>query len=101
MNLYIRARDGQANWGMQNGELLRLMGIKRIPEGGLIARQIQGIWVWAVPLEPKSLGQRKRNGHRLMGRCPVCAKVMSVGRMQQHARVHIREAEMLHDIATA
>ena len=80
-----------------SGYVLSLLGVKRLPEAGMEPRYIQGIKVWVEPLKgerPLSFspgGQRrfgKRQGHRVMAACPRCSKIMSAGRLPQHAQVH-------------
>ena len=83
MNLYIKVEGRE--WKASSAEVLRLMGCAdgRAPVDGVAEREVQGIKVWV-----NALGLYAPGRHRLMAECPVCLKRMSVGRLQQHSKVH-------------
>lgn len=65
-------------------ELLGLGPKGKIPVSGMPEREIQGITVWVRPLPPGT----KQFRLRVMCICPACQKVMPVGRLHQHSKVH-------------
>ena len=76
---------GESGWGtVHSGEMFKLLGLagSHLPAEGMPSREIQGIRVW---VEPKgSPNGRKSSTHRVKAECPVCAQVLSVGRLHQH-----------------
>ena len=68
-----------------SGRVKVLMGLRpeaKWPTDGLWPRVIQGVMIRVQPLK----AGRKR--HRVLGECPVCGKVTSLGRLGQHLNVH-------------
>lgn len=92
MNLYIKTEGRQ--WKASAAEVLRLMGFAdgRAPVVGAVPVTIQDIEVWVAPLDADRDRRSRRKEHRLMAKCPACGKVVSVGRLRQHSRVHAGEA---------
>lgn len=85
-NLIITTEDGRRT---QNQDLRRLMGLnpKRLPPSGALDKlsfTVQGIHLMVDPQVP---GKRK---HRVKAMCPRCAKIVSAGRLGQHAAMHQR-----------
>jgi hypothetical protein len=72
----------------------RLFGLDskadRLPDEGIPARVIKGIKMWVDPkpvnLEP--ITSRHPSTHRAKAECPLCSKVVSIGRLHQHAKIH-------------
>jgi hypothetical protein len=87
MNLYLQNERG---WPMHSHHVRRLLGVDRLPENGMLRRELQGIIVWVEPLRGERPASGKRHTHRVLAECPVCSMVMSVGRLPQHAKVHQR-----------
>ena len=65
-------------------DILKMLGVKRLPPEGMSMRVIQGIEVWVVAQRPKLPTERKRHMHRVMCHCPGCRLVLTVGRLHQH-----------------
>ena len=94
MNLYIKV-EGR-NWAVQHAEIRSLLGCgypnPELPDSGMPPQVVQGIVVW---IEPKDRAKRTKAGqrffHRTLAICPRCNKIMSVARMQQHAKIHVGE----------
>ena len=96
MNLYLRDPD-RPEWNAHSRRVLEMLGIEgtRLPTEGMPPRSIQGITVWVEPLaedRPVRWNGRegKRSDHRVKAACPACQKIVSVGRLHQHAKVHGR-----------
>jgi hypothetical protein len=71
--------------------MLGLKPTQHLPVEGMPPRLIQGIRIWVEPQkEPgaKVSRRNKRSTHRVMAECPICLKVMSAGRLHQHAEIH-------------
>jgi hypothetical protein len=92
-------KDG---YNLHNHKLLKLLGVtgSKLPKEGMPERQIQGVrnfrrsdtvaevamvtvWVNPAPTTMRP-GKYKSSAHRIMCRCPGCARELSVGRLFQH-----------------
>jgi hypothetical protein len=94
MNLYIHTAH-HASWQASKSEVRALLGCERdaLPDGGMDPQDVQGIIVWVEPkdrLKRTKIGQRYF--HRVLAKCPACGGIMSVGRLQQHSKIHRRPA---------
>lgn len=92
MNLYLKHPE-YPNLNAHSHHVLRLLGIKgsHLPAEGMPPRMIQGITVWVEAQIDRNLVREfrlSRAVHRVKARCPECGKIMSVGRLCQHSKVH-------------
>lgn len=92
MNLFIRNPE-RPSWPMYLSELKKAMGVdtQDWPDSGVRRMFVQGIAVW---VEPKDHGLREfKRGKliRAMCECPRCGKVLAIGRLWQHAKIHVGE----------
>ena len=78
------------NWTFPRGTIIpNLFGINadRYPDEEIAPRYVQGIKIWV-----KAKGAPKHNRHpsaaRAMAECPVCLKIVSIGRLAQHGKIH-------------
>jgi hypothetical protein len=74
----------ERGWNVHEWQLKEMLGLSRkakLPAAGLPEQVVQGVTVWAKPLDPN---RRQRAPHRMMARCPQCGKEMSAGRLFQH-----------------
>jgi hypothetical protein len=74
-----------SKWNMHSDEMLKALGVRKLPRDGMEPRQIQGITVWVTPAV--TFAGRKSSKHRVMCECPDCGKQMSAGRLHQHVCV--------------
>lgn len=59
------------------------------PAAGLPGREIQGVTVLVMALNPhRDRHSRAGMRHRVVAACPVCQKSLSLGRLGQHLAVH-------------
>lgn len=65
------------------GEVLEMLGVKRLPVEGMPVRVIQGIPVYVRALRAKSGPFRNWDGLRVMAICE-CGRHVPVGRLGQH-----------------
>jgi len=78
-------RNGEYGWNLHSHDVLPLLGLRpgeHLPAAGLPPRVIQGVKVW-VAMSAAPTG-RKSATHRVLAECPLCGKVLSVGRLHQH-----------------
>jgi hypothetical protein len=79
------------NWIREfgNRDIPALFNIKgdHLPTNGLPVRVVQGVPMWVEPSAPPRNG-RKSSKHRAMCACPKCGKVVSIGRLHQHVKIH-------------
>jgi hypothetical protein len=61
--------------------LLGLDPKAKLPRDGMPAREVQGIIIGVLPLDPRT---SRRRVHRVYAVCPDCSKQMSAGRLHQH-----------------
>ena len=96
---YSQAVHRHTTWAANSNEVLPLLGLKaggHLPVEGMPPRKIQGITVWVEPAPTPDLTMArdytlrrvKSSKHRVMAECPVCRKHMSLGRLQQHSKIH-------------
>jgi hypothetical protein len=90
MNLYPKNERGRR---MSRRMVLDSLGLKEVPAAGILSTFIQGIMVWAEPLRGEKPAYGKRHTHRMMAQCPACNKQMSLGRLHQHAKVHVADED--------
>ena len=94
MALYIHTSHHQ-RWSASHPEIRAMLGCPtpELPDAGMQSQMIQGILVW---IEPKDKTLRSTAGqkffHRVLAKCPVCFQIMSVARLQQHSKVHLKAA---------
>lgn len=84
MGPYIKATGGR--FVAHSADINEMLGLGRkgkTPTEGMVRRWIQGVQVWVVARSP---GDRFRL--RVMCECPICRKIMPVGRLGQHAKIH-------------
>lgn len=91
MNLFL-ADPQYRNWAATEGHVKALFGLSpkaKWPAEGVPRRDVQGILCWVEPLRERRPGLRRPNfGLRAMAQCPACARVVAIGRLKQHSRVH-------------
>lgn len=90
--VFIRSEQysGAYVWAAFSAEIKAMLGLRpgeKLPHGGMVAREVQGITVWVEPL-PERVGRARRFALRVKARCPVCSKVVAVSRLRQHSAVH-------------
>lgn len=73
-----------------SSDVLPLLGLPRnghLPLEGMAPRLIKGFTIW---VKPAVKDERHRHGskHRVMWRCDICGKELSLGRSGQHIKVH-------------
>lgn len=86
MNLFIKSEGRQ--WPAHEGEIKEMFGLPRKakwPAEGMPHRTVQGIVVWVDSCEE---ARRAGRFHRMQAVCPQCHKIVPVGRLQQHSKVH-------------
>lgn len=81
---YQFVRLNGSPWPAQHADMLKKLGVRRLPEAGMSPRMVEGIKVWVTPLEGERPGEGKRNGARIMCECPGCGHHVSAGRLAQH-----------------
>ena len=66
-------------------EFFKAAGItkERLPDKGVKAQQINGIWMWVTP---KGHPEAKFTRHICW--CPKCGKEIAFGRLGQHLKIH-------------
>jgi len=70
-------------------ELFGLDHKTKWPPQGMTAREIQGITAWVNPLAPtEGILKRQPFKIRAMCMCTACGKVVAIGRLNQHNKVH-------------
>jgi len=93
MNLYLKRPYGPFTWNAHTSYVMEMFGLpagsRKWPDEGLPPRTVQGILVWVEPKEraKRTFGARSKF-HRALALCPACGKVLSAGRLFQHAKVH-------------
>lgn len=86
--------SGSVTRPVHSEAMLQLLGVKKLPVGGMPPREIQGIRVWVTPSVPKFRkgwnGREyvemrvKSSAHRVRCACPDCGAEVSAGRLFQH-----------------
>lgn len=82
MNHFIKGRYGRPAF---DSDVKRFFGLEpkdKWPEQGMPRRTIDGIHCWVDPLTYGKFTIRAKC------MCPVCHKVMPIGRLAQHSKVH-------------
>jgi hypothetical protein len=90
MNLYIKVPG--TNLPAHSADIAEMLFGNRkakLPVSGLLTQKLQGIKIWAMPLQATRNTRPNQRFHlRLMAQCPVCGKVTAAGRLAQHSKVH-------------
>lgn len=69
-------------------DVMRALGLTRLPVEGMVVRTVLGVRVWITPLVMPNPTRWKRSTHRLIVQCPRCKWNGSLGRLDQHACKH-------------
>jgi hypothetical protein len=83
VNLYLRNKWDRSAHDADVKEFFGLHRKAKWPAAGMPLRIIQGIACWVNPL-----GQSP-GFQRAYAQCPMCGKNMPIGRLAQHAKVHV------------
>jgi hypothetical protein len=84
---------GKSGYKAYTGEVMELLGVKKLPPEGMNLILIQGIWIFVEPApEPRYVGgfsawagkKIKSSKHRIKAICGTCDKTLSAGRLHQH-----------------
>lgn len=90
MNLFITVPGRK--YPAQSADIAEMLFGNRkakLPREGVPETMLQGIKVWANPLDQTRSDRPNQRFHlRMLAECPVCGKVYAVGRLGQHAKVH-------------
>lgn len=80
----------------QAGDMLILLGVKKLPKEGMPEREIQGVRVYVKPSTFNDRGTRRRGlKHRVFAICD-CGQHVPVGRLRQHVCKGICEHGYVH-----
>lgn len=95
MNLFLKGRYGRNAFDAEVKVMFGLGPKDKWPEQGIPRRMIQGIECWVDPAPVlktiMKFGKEvrpKSSKHRTFGICPACKRVIPLGRMEQHSKVH-------------
>jgi hypothetical protein len=69
-------------------DVMRALGLSRLPVEGMESRKVLGLRVWIAPLVMPNPTRWKRSTHRLLCICTRCSWDGSVGRLDQHKCAH-------------
>lgn len=86
MVFFIRNEHGRKAWASQVAKICFDAKTTKLPAHEIAPRVVQGIRVWLLP-------KHRTDGiwtakHRAMCECPACGKIVPIGRLDQHGKVH-------------
>lgn len=88
MGPIIKGKYGNRVMESEVKALFGLQPKQKWPNAGMGSQTINGILCWVNALPQKQEGRRRRFALRAMCMCPVCKKILPIGRLHQHAPVH-------------
>jgi len=78
---------------LDNEQIKKALGLPdkaKLPRYGMKIIEVEGWKLWVDPLGFRYQIRRHSHfkPHRAMAQCPKCGKIVSAGRIAQHAKVH-------------